>query len=158
MPDNSNSVMVVLHHPDGQVPPGWTSFPDDDLIARRVIYSDYRKLFRNGKSAVLVKVFQTNPGGSAPFAAEFSGNDDYAVEHDPTNGQIICCKHNASGGSAGTTRVAFFESPGGGASSEFWSKETGQVPMLGVAMQDSGPNNDQLLAAQALTTDDVPLG
>ena len=82
MPDNQNSIMVVLDHPNGAVPSGWTSFPDDDIIARRVTYADFRRLFRNGKQVVLVQVYQQNPSGVSPFATEFSGNDDYAWEHD----------------------------------------------------------------------------
>jgi hypothetical protein len=158
MPDNSNSIMVVLDHPTGAVPNGWTSFPNDNLIARRVAYSDFRKLFRNGKKIVSMKVFQTNPSGTSPFATEYSGNDDYAFEYDSVNEQMIVCKHNASGGGAGTTRAAFFELAGSGANTEFWAKEQGQVPMLGVTYQDSGPLTAQLQAAQALDTDDVPLG
>lgn len=158
MPDNRNSIMAVLDHQSGPIPSGWTSFPSDGMIARRVLYSDFRKLFINGKKAVLIKVYQENQSGSSPFGNEFSGNDDYAFEHDSVNNQIICCKHQAAGGGAGTTRVAFHEAVNGGADSEFWDKDRGQVPMLGVAVQDSLPDNSQLLAAQALDTDDVLLG
>lgn len=158
MPDNQNSVMVVLDFPGGAVPAGWTEFPNDNLIARRVAYADYRKLFINTRKVVAIKVYRENPGGSAPFEDEFSGNDDYAMEHDVVNGQLLVCKHNVSGSGAGTTRVAFKETTNGGVNSEFWDKERGQVPMLGLAMQDSSPGASQLAVAQALDTDDVALG
>jgi len=158
MPDNQNSVMAVLDFPGGSVPAGWTEFPNDNLIARRVAYADYRKLFINARKVVALKVYRHNQGGTAPFEDEFTGNDDYAVEYDEVNGQIVVCKHNAAGSGAGTTRVAFKEADNGGVESEFWDKDRGQVPMLGIAMQDAGPGASQLAVAQALDTDDVALG
>jgi hypothetical protein len=158
MPDNQNAVMVVARHASGPVPNGWTHFPADGLIARRAIYADYRKMFRSNLEVVAIFVYQQNPSGASPLATVFSGNDGYAFEDDAENSGFNCSRFISTGSGAGTDRVTFSAVTGGGASQEHWPKEQGQVPMLGVALQDGNPTQAELDAAFALTTDDVPLG
>lgn len=158
MPDNQNAVMVVARHASGPVPAGWTHFSSDGIIARRVIYADFRKLFRNKSEVIAITVYQQNPSGPNPLGTVFSGNDGYAFEDDPANNGFNISRFITSGAGAGTDRITFSGVVGGGASTEHWPKEQGQVPMLGVALQDGAPTQAELDAAFALTTDDVPLG
>jgi len=154
---NEDCVMVVMEHTGGAAPAGWTLFQTQGLIARRVLYVNANKLQQVGRKAVLINVYQANPGGSQAFTTEYAGNDSYSIEYDAADEGITAAKYNAAGGSAGTTRNAH-KKGAGGTVSEFWEKTQGQVPMLGVVFQDATPTTTQLANARAIDPATVPLG
>jgi len=143
------------------VPNGWTDV-GDNVLARRVSYSDFKKLHINGKKLVMLSVFRKDTAGGptdSPFRDDLDGNDAYSCEHDSVNACLRVCKHKPAGGSAGTQRIDFIESAaGGGAVSETWPKDTGNVPMLGVAWQDAAPSSAQTAKASATQSGDVTMG
>lgn len=161
---NVDSVLVVMDHPTGAVPAGWTHFQSDGLIARRTSWAGYAALHLTGKKVVAIKVYQFKNavGDPDPYENVIDGNDSYAVESDPITGRLRVTRQTASGGGQGATRIEFFtasESGGtGGGTSESWPSNASQVPMLGVALQDASPSTAKLNAAHAIGAADVPLG
>ena len=143
------------------VPNGWTDL-GNNVLARRVSYADHKKLHVNGKKMIMLSVFRKDTAAgptAAPFRDDFDGNEAYSCEHDSVNSCIRVCKHKPAGGGAGTQRVDLFESAaGGGVQSEDWPKDTGNVPMLGVAWQDASPSTSETNTCNNTDSGDVTMG
>jgi hypothetical protein len=160
-PDNQDAIMLVI---DGSNQPnggGWTCFTTTGICARRVIYSDWRKLHAIGRNAVALFVFQFNPSGPNPFKSIFSGHDSYSWEHDPVNQAMRIGRFIPSGQGSGARRIDLYEAGRGGGNSpdESWPANMGQVALgAGFSIQDANPSQAKLDAANALTTEQVPLG
>ena len=153
--------MCFIDKQGAAVPNGWTDL-GSDVLARRVTYSDFRKLHINARKVVMLSVFRKDTAGgptAQPFRDDIDGNDAYSCEHDAVNSCLRVCKHTPAGGGAGSVRIDFIESgAGGGAVSENWPKDTGNVPMLGVAWQDAAPSTAKTNKALATQSGDVTMG
>ena len=164
MPDNQDSVMLVRRYNGTATPGNWTKISGQDLIARRVSWSDYRKLHVNAGNgsnpmkAISLHVYRQNGGGSTPFKTTYSGQAAYGVEHDSTNNELLVTEFETAGNGQANRDSHKDYATGGNAVREIWGEANGQIPAQGVVAEDADESTSLINTANALDTDDVSLG
>lgn len=158
--ENKDAVMAVI---EGSSTPNanWTSFPNENICARRVAYDNVRRLHAINRKVVGIYIFQEKVGqpDDEPNKIEINGWSSYSAEFDVVNDCLRLVRYSPSGNPSGARRRDFFRFVNGGGASgdEEWPSNMGQVPTQGVSWLDADPSTQMMSDANALTTADVPL-